>query len=299
MTVITCATGEGPGTVIEGFTVTGGNASQGGGMVNDGASPTILRCTFRANTADFGGGMFNTGNAEPHVINCRFVDNVGSVSGGGMANIEANPVVLNCVYQENFGGFGGGGIYNRTGSPSVTGSTFYGNIAGSFGGGILNDLDSFPTVTNCILWENVDSTGSKSSGQFRVLAGDPVLEFSCIQGGWTGAGGTGNLSVDPSFVDAVGGNLHLSDGSPCIDSGDNVAFVTASVLIGISVDYEGNARFVDHLKTPDSGRGVGLIMDMGAFEFQQAPSGDFDRNGSVDLFDFAEFLAMFTGPAGS
>ncbi len=50
--VVQCVSGEGPDTVLDGFTITGGNANgsnpdnRGGGMYNDNSSPTVTNCTF-------------------------------------------------------------------------------------------------------------------------------------------------------------------------------------------------------------------------------------------------------------
>ena len=54
--VVQCVSGEGLDTVLDGFTITGGNAQTGtgGGMSNIGSSPTVTRCTFSRNLA-FGG----------------------------------------------------------------------------------------------------------------------------------------------------------------------------------------------------------------------------------------------------
>ena len=51
--VIVCASGEGSGTVIDGFTITNGNAvgADGGGMYNSGSSPTVNNCVFIENRA--------------------------------------------------------------------------------------------------------------------------------------------------------------------------------------------------------------------------------------------------------
>ena len=66
-------------------------------------------------------------------------------------------------------------------------------------------------------------------------------------------------------------------------------------MIGVSVDVGGAPRFGNDPNTPDTGLGIGLIIDMGAHEFT-SPTADFDFSGAVDLFDFARFLEMFTGP---
>lgn len=56
--VVTCQTGEGPDTVLQGFTIVGGrSAGYGGGMFCGYASPTIMDCVFRMNEAAVGNGM--------------------------------------------------------------------------------------------------------------------------------------------------------------------------------------------------------------------------------------------------
>jgi hypothetical protein len=64
--VIKCVSGEQADTILEGFTITGGNANgtdvnnSGAGMYNDSSSPTVINCVFSSNTAAFcGGGLFN------------------------------------------------------------------------------------------------------------------------------------------------------------------------------------------------------------------------------------------------
>ena len=292
-TVVTCSTGEEPDTVLEGLTITGGSAERGGGMFNSSTSPTVLNCIFESNSGEFGGGMFN-GGGTPRVINCVFVRNTATLVGGGMANVVSSPIVVGCVFRENSAGFGGGALYSNTATPTLSGCTLYGNDAGTFGGGIFNDASGV-TVTNSILWNNSDATGLPSSAQFHVAGGDPLLVFSCIQGGWAGAGGTGNTMSNPQFVDAAGGDLRLLSGSPCIDAGSNIDFIIATALLGVSVDGGGAPRFADDPKTPDTGLGIGLIIDMGAHEFTPPPA-DFNLSGTVDLLDFAGFLEMFTGP---
>ncbi|MCH7547260.1 MAG: hypothetical protein IID30_12740, partial [Planctomycetes bacterium] len=72
--VVQCVSGEGPGSVLQGFTITGGNASSGGGMYNFNSSPTVTNCDFINNSATFGGGLHNN-NSNPNVTGCRFIDN--------------------------------------------------------------------------------------------------------------------------------------------------------------------------------------------------------------------------------
>jgi hypothetical protein len=126
--------------ILDGFTITGGNAdgsgydSYGGGIYNESSNLIVINCNFIDNSADdFGGGMFNY-ESSPTVTNCMFTENSAN-SGGGMCNYdESSPIVTNCTFIGNsagnkygtgYGG-GGGGMYNK-GSPSkLKGSdTFY------------------------------------------------------------------------------------------------------------------------------------------------------------------------------
>jgi hypothetical protein len=165
----------------------------------------------------------------------------------------------------------------------VTNCTFSENTA-SVGGGMYNHESSTPTVTNCILWGNADGGGMDESAQIHDTSGAAsVVTYSDVQGGWTGAGGTGNINGDALFVDADGGdnipgteddNLRLGIASPAIDAGDNTAVPPdAGDLDGdgdtsepIPFDLDGNPRFVDDPGVPDTGVGPPPIVDMGAYE---------------------------------
>ena len=65
----------------------------------------------------------------------------------------------------------------------------------------------------------------------------------------------GNLDVDPLLVDPATGDLHLQEGSPCIDAGD-----TEAVPDGIATDLDGNPRFMR------------TAVDMGCYEADGALS---------------------------
>ena len=80
--VVKCVSGEGPDTILDGFTITGGTGRVclisrfcGGGMYNNRSSPTVTNCTFTRNTAGtYGGWMYNV-NSSPTVTNCTFSQN--------------------------------------------------------------------------------------------------------------------------------------------------------------------------------------------------------------------------------
>jgi hypothetical protein len=163
--------------VLDGFTITGGNANgglawgssgvefdlhspelQGGGMYNAASSPTVSNCVFRGNTAFVdGGGMFNVAS-DPIVSNCIFQDNSALEDGGGMRNdLGSSPTVVNCIFADNCARYGGGMANDDGSDPAVINCTFVGNTDRQFfagamtsdagaGGGLENSDGSSPWV---------------------------------------------------------------------------------------------------------------------------------------------------------
>jgi hypothetical protein len=152
--VVTCNSGEGANTILQGFTITGGKSIKGGGMLNDNSSPTVTNCIFSMNTAtNIGGGMSNYGGSNPTVTNCNFIDNTAGY-GGGMDNTGSSPTVTNCNFIGNTG-YTGGGMLNEFYSDSiVTNCTFMSNGSNGRGAGMMNFYHSSPTVTNCKFSKN-------------------------------------------------------------------------------------------------------------------------------------------------
>ncbi len=279
-------TGTSATAVLDGFAITAGNANgsnpptnYGGGMYNSGGSPTLINCTFISNSATngSGGGMYNV-FSSPTLTNCTFSGN-SATSGGGMYNSSSSAVLTNCTFSGNSASAWGGGMYsNSSSSPRLSNCTFIGNSAGS-GGGMFNNNSSSPALinstfsgnsatyegggtyngasspklTNCIIWGNGSSSIYNSSST-------PVVTYSDIQGGYSGAG---NINADPLFVRSPGtgpdgalgtadddnGDLRLRPGSSVLDIGSN-----AAVPPGITTDLAGNPRIQNG------------TVDMGAYE---------------------------------
>ncbi len=140
--------------VLDGFTITGGNAndswnflSDGAGMYNYGCSPLLRNLTFVSNSSLLaGGGMYNR-NSSPKLEQVIFLSN-SSVIGGGMVNYNSSPVIedgkfISNVSRDNYGG----GMANFSSSLTLTNTSFESNTA-SYGGGMSND-NSSPSFTNC------------------------------------------------------------------------------------------------------------------------------------------------------
>ena len=112
--VVTCDSGEGPDSVLNGFVITGGtgtnvgNSNSGGGMFNFSSSPTVTNCSFIGNdVSGVGGGIYNDNvDAIPTVTNCTFSGNTAA-TGGGFFNGGGSPTLTNCWFTGNLAHSGG------------------------------------------------------------------------------------------------------------------------------------------------------------------------------------------------
>ena len=198
-------------TVLDGFTITGGNSiGGGGGMYNRNCSPTVTNCTFSSNTTTVngdGGGMYNW-YSSPAVTNCTFSGNTAGYGGGGMFNNNSSPTVTNCTFTNNTADNGfGGGMHNLNCSPTVTNCTFSGNTA-AYGGGMDNSGSS-PIVRNCTFSGNTAAYG----GGMHNSGSSPIVRNCTFT----------NNTADNGF----GGGMHNWLGSPtvtnCTFSGNTAA----------------------------------------------------------------------------
>ena len=286
---------------LDGFTVTGGRANnaissrdRGGGMYNDGASPTVANCVFEDNSANYrGGGMYNGDSASPALTNCKFIGNSAAGAlfsqgcGGGMSNTgNSSPVLTNCVFHDNaahpamFSDGCGGAMYNADAAPVLTNCTFYANTAhGAFlsdgDGGALYNQASSPVMTNCILWGDSPNEIDNNGG------GSAIVNYSDVQGGY--GSGTGNIEAAPLFANPAAGDLSVQALSPCVDAAT-----------------QAGAPDSDICAVP---RPQGDGVDMGAYEFWAGPAADFNASETAGyapfVVDFTDLSAPGTSPITS
>ncbi len=247
-------------STIDGFTITGGSAQNGGGLSVFRSSPTIMNNTITQNSADTrGGGLYvsgfapaiahNTftrnssatrggglylGSGSQTITNNTVIGNTAADDGGGLYLYGSTATIVNTTITGNHTGGDGSGLYLYYSSPTVANTTITGNHTGADGGGLYLYYSS-PTITNTIIAFN-------SSGIYQVyyayfhryncVFGNDAYNFSGLS---DPTGTNGNISVDPLFVreadpgpdgvwgtdDDDYGDLHLSLDSPVIDAGSN------------------------------------------------------------------------------
>ena len=180
----------GDDTILDGFTLTGGNANgdpgatlekkSGGAFFNDiiwgtngNSSPQIRNCIFDSNYALLeGGGVFNSGSVGENytlIYNCVFKNNEAEIGGAiynGGNNGVCNPQIVNTRFIDNNARQTGGGIYNfglngGEVSPNVTNCIFMNNTAGSAAGyySLTFGGTSLSTLTNCTFYGNDATNG--------------------------------------------------------------------------------------------------------------------------------------------
>jgi hypothetical protein len=209
--LIQCVTGEGPSTILDGFSITYGRAGLGGGMYNLGSSPAVVNCVFLGNFGSVhGGGMYNR-NSNPSVSNCTFDWNHAGEAGGGIYNSASNPTLTNCTFSRNGADVAGGGMCNNASRPTVTNCAFSWNGAETdshgLGGGMSN-VASSPIVTSCTFSHNQARNGGAMSND---QASGPTVVSCAFADNWA-AGGSGvfnresnSIITDCSFTGNGGG----------------------------------------------------------------------------------------------
>jgi hypothetical protein len=203
---VRCESGEGSGTVLDGFTIAGG------GMLNRDSSPIVTNCLFTDSFATQGGGMYND-NSSPIVTNCTFTD-TGAIEGGGMYNMYSSPTVMNCTFTANNAAPGnGGGMYNEYSSPVVTNCTFSGNQA-SQGGGMYNE-NSNPTVIGCMFTSN-SAIGTIIGGPPPTLPRGGGMYNDNSSPTITNCTFSGNTATDPVLPGLGGGMFNWVNSNPSV-----------------------------------------------------------------------------------
>lgn len=232
------SSGTGTSSVVDGVTVTRGNASDpvvtphhlGAGLrnVSPAGSPTIRNCRFYANRATVGAGIYNGAGSNPAIENCSFEQNLASTEGGGIYNTAANPTISNCGFIANAAGSFGGAIYQDGGTPTLRYCEFRFNTA-AFSGGAINNHNAFVDVAACVFRNNhANGPFPLGGGAIAVIGSAAILRAvnsQFIANHAVGDGGAirveqgGQVHVHNSLLNANsagqhGGAANMSNSSP-------------------------------------------------------------------------------------
>lgn len=227
--------------VLDGFSIVASNSKggqrwwelDGGGMLNDGASPTVRNCIFEghvggdSSTATLGVGLTNINGSRAIVQDCVFRNNVvegGSAIGVAVGNSDSSPVFENCIFENNGGsdvsgaamvGFnnanvtvrdctfrkntadGGGAIWTYMSTMTIENSEFILNRSSSDGAAVHSYMSSSITVVNSVFANNLSlSMAGTTGGVLSSSAESSLTVTNCtLFGNLDGKNGTGGVSV--------------------------------------------------------------------------------------------------------
>jgi hypothetical protein len=300
------------GALVDGFTITNGNAwsSAGGGIYMTGAATvrnclivgnttvstaggigggiaatagSILNCTVRNNssTASGGGGGIYANGAGVIVSNCVVTGNRATAGTGGGIRLDAG-LVTGCILSNNAAGTSGGGLSKaNTGGATNRNSLIAGNQAVSFGGGVYQS--SGLSLQNCTVVGNLATNGG---GVYLAVAGLPgincivVTNKAILPGGtndiW-GAATNFSFSCSPSLVNGVNSNVTAHPRFVNFGSGFGTNFIPGNCRLRVGspcIDTGTNLSWLaSAVDLEGNPRILGNGPNMGAYEKPVAPLG--------------------------
>ena len=170
--VVVFVSGEGPQSVLTGFTIRNGNATgsalRGGGVRIENSSPTISGNIITNNLAGDGGGGVSSSFGSPVIQGNIITQNhqrtgwSGGIGGGGVSIGGASAVHLlnNSIFGNSWSTANGGGVsLFAAGNPVLKDNLITNNNAGSQGGGI-----SMLNRSDALIEQNIVAGNSASSG---------------------------------------------------------------------------------------------------------------------------------------
>jgi len=245
---------EGSDSVLEGFTITGGEPGRiygnGGGIYCFYSSPTIRDCIIVGNVARAGGGV-SLRSSDAVISHCVIAGNCTRPvmgrwtysSGGGLRYSRGHPTVRNCtIFGNKTKGDGGGVTCTDTGRVRfvnciLTGNESYGEEGSQLISGGCGTITGCPDVeiVNCCIEDDPNAIVVANWDAPRKVPDDCIRDDPLLaQPGYWDPNGTPEDSYDDFWID---GDYHLLSQagrwdpnsaswvqdevtSPCIDAGD-------------------------------------------------------------------------------
>lgn len=218
--LVTFRLGESAPTRLSGFTLSGGTAANGGGLLVIDASPALANLIIRDNvSSSSGGGVYIRGN--PSFTDVQILGNQAGegATGGGIYLASGTPSFRRLLVAGNVAQTGGG-LYVASGSPLFENALLAGNQAALGGGAAVSGADSHVEFVSSTFHAN-----SSGGGAGLVSIGATVKVRSCQITGNTGPVGAGVLSREDGIVQLSYSNVWSNHGSNySIETPDQTGF---------------------------------------------------------------------------
>jgi len=211
--VVTFQNGEGKGAVLSGFTITGGNGTEGG-VVSERSGGGYQYSTW-------GGGILVAFESSPTIENNIIIGNQ-SKTGGGLAIIgESSPKIRDNIITENSAETGGGIAVSWYSSPAIEINNITKNKATGNGGGVSLEVEASPTLTENIISDN--EAGSTGGGLFienlKIIIENNIFDDNGAKYGgaigitlWSSTTFRGNIIKNNNST-YVGGGVYVAESS--------------------------------------------------------------------------------------
>ncbi|MFN0729988.1 virginiamycin B lyase family protein [Polaribacter gochangensis] len=242
---IVVSAGDVGSALLDGFTITGGNAT--------------FNTKFLANTKEIyicsGAGIYNSESNSTYK-NLIIRGNLSAESGGGMFSYMSTPKLENILIESNMANDGGGLTNQGNTNATLTNVTVFGNKSSTNTSGGIYNTGATVVVNNSIIWNLIENEGTGS-----YIANNSIIKGSSV---------TTNDNIDATsitettlFKDPTNGDYSLNPSilNTAINAGDNTLYTGT---IATDKDVAGNARLFDGTSTTD-------VIDLGAYELQQEP----------------------------
>lgn len=277
----------------------------GGAIVNDWNTASIDGSTFKANSADSGGGaIYNYYAGEMTINDSSFVENTAGTYGGAIYNLQNAVVdITNSSFTKNSAGTAGGAIFNYYATGSVINSVFEDNAATAYAGAIYNAYYSEFTIDDSTFTGNTaSSTSSTSYGGAITNTGSS--ELTITNSSFTGntATSTSSASYGGAIYNYSFSTLSINNSSFTNNSATNragaiynrygsVLFVYDSTFTGNSSNYGGAIYNIYGTSNSVNYESIAYIYNSAFTENSSAYSGAAIYNSSSTIYLYeSEFI---------
>jgi hypothetical protein len=238
-------------SVLKGFTITNGCASNGGAIRCNRSSPTIVDNIIIENTANSGGGI-HCEHAHPVIVGNTIAGNTAAEGGGGIMCASSSPTVVGNTITGNITADAlsyGGGIHCYDYSlPAIEGNLFQSNSSGEAGGAIMCYWYSTASIEGNIIVENTSHNG----GGVGVQWSSPIIKNNSIIGNTAQEGGGigGCCSSSPTIEgNTIIGNMAVDNGGAIVCDWYMCPTIEGNTMVGNSATY-GGAIFCYYYSSP-------------------------------------------------
>jgi autotransporter-associated beta strand protein/predicted outer membrane repeat protein len=245
---------------------TGNSAPSGAALTASGCTLAMAESTVHDNmAANYGGGLYVSGNSTAQFTDCTFSRNDTSVYYGGALYIAGGSLTLeDCLFEDNSAGNFGGGVYATgaaiqvdgcefTGSSAplgaalmvsggmltVAATTVHDNVAHSYGGGLYVNQSATAQFTGCTFSRN--DTSVYYGGAIDFSGGSLTLEDCLFEDNSAGNLGGGIYATEAAIqIDGCefAGNIAPS-GAALMASGGTLTMAESTIHDNAANSYGG------------------------------------------------------------